>query len=179
MDKKYKLTNKSITWFGRTLFQIQAIKTFCDICKGDLGGYIEKEGNLSQEGNAWVDQGGMVYDNAFIYGNAIVCENAAVYGNAHVYDDAMVFGEAQVYGNAQIFGEAQVYGNAQVSFNGDYLVIGPFGENKRMITIGDNIVNAGFFSGTFDEFKNAVIKKYGSDYGSYAKAIQIIETLKF
>lgn len=44
--------------------------------EGDLGGFIEKEENLSHSGCAWV------YGNAKIYGNAKVCGYAEVYGNA-------------------------------------------------------------------------------------------------
>ena len=53
-DKKYKLTNNTKEYFGRTLYQIEALISFGSIIKGDLGGYIEKEENLSQYGNAWV-----------------------------------------------------------------------------------------------------------------------------
>ena len=86
---------------------------------------------------------------------------------------------AWVSGNACVYGNACVSGNALVSFKGNYLSVGPFGMNSRMITIGNNIVNAGCFSGTFEEFKNAVAKKYGNDHGGYAKAIQIIDNIKF
>ena len=51
---KYSLTNNTKTWNGVTLFQIKAEISFGSISKGELGGYIEKEGNLSQAGNAWV-----------------------------------------------------------------------------------------------------------------------------
>ena len=49
---------------------------------GDVGGYIECEHNLSQNGNAWV------FDNALVYGDAWVRGDARVYGNARVYGDA-------------------------------------------------------------------------------------------
>ena len=53
---KYKLLKKdSIQFLGRTLFRIQAEISFGLIVKGELGGYIEKEDNLSRVyGNAWV-----------------------------------------------------------------------------------------------------------------------------
>jgi len=63
---KYKLTKNTKEWLGKTLYQIEAIASFGMVVKGELGGYIEKEGNLSQEGNAWV------YDNARVSGNALV-----------------------------------------------------------------------------------------------------------
>ena len=75
---KYKLTNKSIQAFGKTLFQIQATASFGAIVKGEVGGYIESEKNLSQEGNAWVYGDALVYGDAWVYGDALVSGNARV-----------------------------------------------------------------------------------------------------
>jgi hypothetical protein len=53
--KKYKLLKKSkIEFLGKTLFQIQALKDFGYISKGEKGGFVESEVNLSQEGDSWV-----------------------------------------------------------------------------------------------------------------------------
>jgi len=101
--KKYSLTKTTKEWCGRTLFQIKAEMSFGSVAKGELGGYIEKEENLSQDGNAWV------------YGDAQVSGNAWVSGNAQVYGDAWVSGDAQVSGDAWVYGDAQVYGDARVS----------------------------------------------------------------
>ena len=76
--KKYELTTNTIVHNGRTLYQIKALMNFGIIREGDLGGYIESEKNLSQEGNAWVS------------GNASVSGNARVSGNVSVSDDAWV-----------------------------------------------------------------------------------------
>ena len=62
--KKYQLTEESKQIGGITLHRIQALKSFGNIKEGDLGGWIEKEENLSHDGNAWV------YDNVWVYGNA-------------------------------------------------------------------------------------------------------------
>lgn len=103
MDKKYKLTTQSIEWKGRKLFRIKALKAFSGVKAGELGGYIESEENLSQEGNSWIYDDAKVYDNAKIFGNAHVRNNAEVFGNAKVYDDAEVFGNAKVsYGQEGI-----------------------------------------------------------------------------
>ena len=69
--KKFELTAEFVTnVFGKKLFRIKALVAFGNVEKGELGGFIEKEDNLSHDGDAWV------------YGNA------QVYGNARVYDDA-------------------------------------------------------------------------------------------
>jgi len=74
---KYELTTTFIEHNGKKLYQIKALKDFGDVYAGELGGYIEKESNLSQEGDCWV------------YGNA------KVYGNARIFDDAKVCGNTQ------------------------------------------------------------------------------------
>lgn len=56
--KKYELTSEYVEFDGRKLYRIKALKSFylCGLTvkAGALGGYIEKEENLSQEGNAWI-----------------------------------------------------------------------------------------------------------------------------
>ena len=103
MTKKFKLTKnkKKVCWV--VLYQIEALKDFGDVEKGDLGGWIEKEDNLSQDGDAWV------YGDAWVSGNASVSGNAQVYGNAYVSGNAQVSGNAHVSGNAQVYGDAWVY----------------------------------------------------------------------
>ena len=63
MEKKYKLTEDFIFYKDKKLYRIQALKDFKSVKAGDLGGYIEKESNLSHEGNCWA------YDNAKVYHN--------------------------------------------------------------------------------------------------------------
>ena len=46
---KYKLTDETIKYLGRTLHRIEAIRTFRNVKIGDKGGFIESEHNLSQE----------------------------------------------------------------------------------------------------------------------------------
>ena len=117
--KKYELTNETIELYGRTLYRIKALKDFNDVKKGDIGGYIEKEDNLSQYGNCWVYDNACVYDNAKVFGCAFVRSNAEVFGNAYVSDDAKVYGEAYVYGHAMIYGNAMIYDDAMVHGNAD------------------------------------------------------------
>lgn len=107
-NTKYKFTGEMKEKFGVTLKQIEAIKDFRGVKVGDIGGWIEKESNLSVHGNAWVA------DNACVFGNAKVIDNVWISGNACAFDYARVFGDARVYGNAWVFGDAWVCGNARV-----------------------------------------------------------------
>ena len=52
---KYEiLKDEFIEFNDRKLYRIKALKDFRDVKKGTVGGYIESEQNLSQEGDAWV-----------------------------------------------------------------------------------------------------------------------------
>ena len=109
MTKKYKLTNQIKEINRHILHRIQALKDFGNVKKGNLGGWIEKEHNLSQEGNCWVYDDACVFDDACVYDNARVSGNAQVYGDARVSDNAWVYGDAQIYGDAWVYGNARVY----------------------------------------------------------------------
>ena len=64
-QKKYELLkNDTITApNGKTLYRIKALIDFGVVLAGSLGGYIEKEDNLTHTGNAWV------YGDARVSGN--------------------------------------------------------------------------------------------------------------
>lgn len=128
--KKYELTKECKTLTdGTKLFRIKALKNFGNTREGELGGWVQSEKNLSQEGLCWVSDNAQVYGNTWISGNARVYDNALVSGDARVAgnawvtdnvkvsDSAQVSGDARVYGNAKVSGEVRVYGNAMVSGN--------------------------------------------------------------
>lgn len=126
-DKTFEFTGETLLHNKVTLNRIRAVVDIpeADVKKGDIGGWIEKEENLS--GNAWV------YDNSKVYGNAIVYDNveiagdsevrdaAKVYGDACVRnksvvkDYAMVFGDAVVANKSEVKGTAKLYGNAVIT----------------------------------------------------------------
>ena len=80
--KKYEFTGETKTvpflFKDVTLHRIQAITNFANVVAGELGGWIEKEENLSHKGGAWV------CGDACVYGNAVVSENAEVFSVRHV-----------------------------------------------------------------------------------------------
>ena len=204
MEKKFELTeNYVVNESGTKLYQIKCIKTFKYAKEGELGGYIEKEENLSQEGDAWVSDNAQVYgnaevygnawvlgdawvsDNAQVYGNARVYGNAQVYGNARVYGDAWVFGNAWVYGNAQVYGDARVYGNACLKSNADHCGFDCFGSSNRhthAYLTGDNTVEitCGCFRGSIEEFEKKVKNTHaGTVYENQYNAIINVIKIKF
>ena len=112
--KKYKLTEETINVDGRTLYRIEALKDFNDVKKGDKGGFIENENNLTQYGKCWVYDNAEVSGYAIVHNNATVRGNAKVSGNAIIHEDAKVYGDAKVSGNAMVFDNAEIYDNAEV-----------------------------------------------------------------
>ena len=173
--KKYELTEETKVVLGVTLHRIKALISIekYNVKAGDLGGYVEKEDNLNQDGNAWVSGNAWVYGDARVYddarvsgdasvsgkadvsGNAWVSGDARVYGNARVYDDASVSGDADVSGNERVCGKAEVYGDA------DYTTIKGFGTEFRTTTFfrcKDKLVRVkcGCFYGTIEEFRKQV-----------------------
>ena len=164
MEKKYKLTEESINYCNKTLYRIESLKDFSIVKKGDKGGYIEKEDNLSQEGDCWISDNAKVFDsavvsgNAKVYGNAKVCGNTKVFGDAYVYGNALVYNNAVIYGKAEVFsdavvydkvrvfddayvcgkvivcGNAQVCGNAEIKNNSDYIVFKNWWSSGRHFT---------------------------------------------
>lgn len=52
--KKFELTSEFVTFLGKKLFRIKALISFGNVEEGELGGYVEKEENLSNNGDAWV-----------------------------------------------------------------------------------------------------------------------------
>ena len=112
---KYELSSEIlITDSGMVLYRVKTLKGFGDVKKGDLGGYIESEKNLSHEGNCWIYNDAWVCDIANVHGNARVYDGANIYdgasvcNNARVYENANVSGESWIYKNACIYGDANV-----------------------------------------------------------------------
>lgn len=148
--KKYELTENYIIFNGKKLFQVKALISFGNVKLGDLGGYIEKESNLSHHNNAWVS------GNARIFGNARIC------------------------GDTRICGDAMIKGNAAIQTNKDYTYIRGFGSEYRTTTFfrldnKDIGVCCGCFYGTLNEFRKKVKETHNDN--KYAKEYLMIADL--
>ena len=107
-ERKFELTKVFKEFSGIKLFRIKALVSFGSVTKGELGGYIEKEKNLSQDGDAWVSGDARVSGNAWVSGDARVSGNAWVSGDARVSGNAWVSGNARVSGNAWVSGKIKL-----------------------------------------------------------------------
>ena len=87
MSKKYELTNETRRKGNTILYRIRSLKDFNNVKKGELGGFIESESNLSHDGDACVS------GNARIFRNAWISDNARVFGDVHISGNSCVSGE--------------------------------------------------------------------------------------
>jgi carbonic anhydrase/acetyltransferase-like protein (isoleucine patch superfamily) len=116
MSDKYELTNETVAFCGTTLRRIRALRDIpiYGVKSGDLGGWIEREANLSHYGDAWVSDNACVYDRADVSDNALVAGEARVYGSAVIAGNAWISGSARITGNAVVTDSAEVYDSAKV-----------------------------------------------------------------
>ena len=116
-EKKYAmLSNDSISRGEHTLFRIMALRDIRDdVKKGDFGGYIERESNLSQEGSCWVYPNARVYDYAKVKNDAVIRGWGVVCDSAIVKDSSIVEGDATIRDRATIFDNVIVDGKVFVS----------------------------------------------------------------
>lgn len=162
MEKKYRLLeNDTITINGRTLYRIEALRDFADVLKGDKGGYVESEDNLSHVGNCWVSA------SAVVYGNAVVCASAVVCGSARVSGNAEVYGSAEVCGSAEVSGTADYYVGKNVWSSGRYFTY----------TRSNKMWKVGCFYGTGEELIEKAYKDSEVSGREYERVVEYVEAM--
>ena len=159
--KKYELTSETKVINGVKLHRIKALESFGRVEKGELGGWIESEKNLSQDGDAWVGD------------NATVCGNATVSENARVSENAFICGKATVGGNAT------VYGNARVSGNADFIVFKNWWSSGRYFTWtrSNNKWEVGCFYGSGEELIAKAYKDSAKSGREYERVVKYVESI--
>lgn len=179
MQNKYKLlkdeTRKSA--HGDTLYRIEALKDFYGVKKGDKGGYIQGEWNLSQTGNCWV------HDEAYVWQDAVVSEDATIRGDAKVYGDAIVRGDTEVCGTANVFEHAIIDDCAVVGYGSTvkghaYVAEDAYIQDKSIIRGNAKVLGDSRIRGYSEVFGNAVIKGDSSIYDSLFSDFVIVDDAK-
>ena len=199
IEKKYELIPSNREGF----YRVKALRDFNDVKKGDIGGYVEGENNLSQDGNCWIYDNAVVRGDAVVIGKAIVCDNARIRGNAIVRDNARVLVNARVFGNAiiqdnavvrgdaRIFdnvivrdnviigGDAQICGDAIISSDRDYIVFKNWWSSGRYFTWtrSNNMWTVGCFYGTGEELIAKAYKDSEESGREYEKIVKYVESI--
>ncbi len=78
-----------MNYYNVPCYRIKALKDFGDVSKGDLGGFISHESNLSLDGDCWVYDG-IVTGNAKISGNAKVTNNTIITQDVEIGGDFVI-----------------------------------------------------------------------------------------
>lgn len=83
--------------------------------EGELGGYVEKEENLSHEGGCWVFDKARVYDDSRIEDNASILDlirvtNSVIGGYTKIINNSVISG-SQIVGDERIV----ILGRSQIS----------------------------------------------------------------
>lgn len=112
----YEYTNKKYVFTGETRdhhgYTLRRIKRTSD---GLVGGWIESERNLSQDGDCFVYDDAIVMAYAKVFDNAVARDTAEVGGFVRVGGDARIYGSARIFGNALVLEDVRddrMYGNA-------------------------------------------------------------------
>ena len=203
MEKKYKLTDEYIVHYGIKLFRIEALKDFRNVRKGDKGGFVENENNLSHDEDCWISGDAKVfgdasvYENAKIFGNASVYGYAKVYGNANIYENAEIYGTAivhcnsfvfgyanvfddsEVHGNAIVYGNAELSNDAEVSSNTDYIVFKNWWSSGRYFTWtrSNNMWKVGCFYGSGEELIAKAYKDSELSGREYERVVRYVKSI--
>ena len=114
--RKYEIVSFPVCAFGANNVRIRALRDIPrhNVRKHDIGGSVEGYHNLSQFGDCWVGENGIVCGKARVSGNAIVLSRAKVHGDAKIKGQAIIYGRAEVFGHAKVKETAEIYGQAMV-----------------------------------------------------------------
>ena len=172
-DKKYEILmdkENTIEWKGHTLHRIRALRDFGDIKKGDIGGFVENENNLSHKGNCWIydDAKAMddsiMYDNSRIYdkselhddsimhnytrmydyselhNNSIMNDDSAMYDNSTMYDYSIMYDNSEMYNNSTLKNKTRLYGKLVSSVDDFIEIQNPQGRLVTCVKKGNKIL---------------------------------------
>lgn len=160
--QKYKIIESTaIEYEGHKLYRIEALRDFANVKKGDRGGYVETQDNLSHDGNCWI------YDDAKVYGQAKVFEDALILDNAEVFNHAEVYGKAQIRDNTEVHGYSKVYDNAEVTDRAQVFGLAKVFGNATLSNRVEVYSEAQVY-GKAQVYGNAAVYGFAKVYGSAA-----------
>ena len=158
-------------------------------------------GNANVYGYAKLRDGAAVFDDAAVCNETAIWDNARVYGKATIQGDNRIFDSVNVYGNAivndtahlcgdaiicgcaVIHGAIKISNDAYIDSMDGYLVVDNIGSRYKATTIykctDDQLrVTCGCFTGTLDEFREAVIRKHEKHHIHLNRYLLMIDFVK-
>lgn len=147
-DKKYELVHETVhKFYSIPMYRIRALKDFSDVKKGDLGGYVESEENLSQLGNCWIYDDSIVGLGSAVLNNAIVRGSSRIINGSEISDNAIVENESVIDESSTVSDQSRVI-NSIVINSSDIMGKSVVNE-KSLIEHGSSVRNAIVGYGTY------------------------------
>ena len=163
-NRKYELTDITMRYEGRTLYRIRALKDFADVKKGKLGGWVQTEDNLSQEGYCWVYNNAKCMDNARMYDNSTMFDRSEMHDNTIMYDYSRMYGNSAMYDYSRMLDYTTMYGNSEMH---DY---SKMCDNSEMHE-GSKMYNNSIISEHGEMWKNGVLDGDKNLYGKLVSKV--------
>lgn len=161
---KYEIdkTLSKINDQGVTLYRVRKISNDPN-SKGEIGGWVETENNLSQQGKCWI------YDEVEVSGEAKIKEDACIFQNVKIRDKVEVKGKAVIKGDVEIYENASISGNVFIlgigntkihghaNISGDTCIWG-----NSIEIYGSAVIEGGYLSDNVKIYDHAKIKHFAS-----------------
>ena len=152
-EKKYEITDIAHPQYP-WLHRIRALRDVkASVHFGDLGGFVQSEENLSQEGHCWITDDAIAAEEAYVSGNATLWDSSCARGCATITGEARVNQNAIVE-DCSIVTAGYIGGNAHIAGNAE---IHPNGVTGRSPIIFDNASVYGRLGGNITVHENTVI----------------------
>ena len=113
-NKKFELSNITMEYKGRTLYRIKATKDFSDVKKGDLGGWVQYEENLSQQGICWIYDDAKCMDNSRVTEDSIMRDFAEMYDCSKIHDCSQMFDHSEMHYCSEMHDYSQMHNYSQM-----------------------------------------------------------------
>lgn len=132
-----------------SLRQIIALRDFGDVTAGTVGGWVEDETTLSQEGNCWIyDVNSMVFANSHVRDDArltqpcLVCHDVEIGGNSWVdaaeLSHGVVLSDNVTVQTSTVRGACHLFGNARILHGCEIIAAqGLTPDNQQILQIYD------------------------------------------
>lgn len=147
MSRKYELTDETIMFEDTVLYRIRALKDIPGAVKGDLGGFVRSEENLSQEGDCWIFPESKVVGNSKVSGDATILGEVTIFNDVNITDRAMINGNLIIADNVEISGKSNIFIESGIIRNKvkicDNVVISGKMRISNNVEISDNTVLLG------------------------------------
>lgn len=157
--KKYEiLQDQTKIINGVEVYRIKALRDVSpNVKKGQIGGYIQSEANLSHEGFSWVFGESVVLDCAHVGQHGQIGGETIIRDNARVSGLAYIVGNIQIKDNAHVTGHAIISGTVHIE---DYAVVRGMAVVDGTISIFQNAFVGGNANlrGKTQVFGDAVLK---------------------